>query len=79
MDLGLIFVIYTIGIILIVTEAMIPGWMIGLVGLVGVIAGVVMGFGHHWSVGVGQIQGRYLLGRRHTPTQLGRSQVLIHK
>ena len=55
MDLGLIFLIYTIGIILIIAEAMLPGWMVGMVGLVAVITGVVMGFGHHWLVGAGQI------------------------
>lgn len=55
MELWLVVLIYVGGIALVVLEAMMPGMILGFLGLAGVVVSTIFGFQHHWVIGIGQV------------------------
>lgn len=55
MDLWIVVVLYLVGLGMIVAETMIPGVVMGLIGLGLMVTSIVFGFQHHWSMGTAQI------------------------
>lgn len=55
MELWLIMLIYVAGVALVIMEALLPGMVIGFIGMACVVISVVYGFGNHWVIGTGQI------------------------
>ena len=55
MELYIIIILYCVGLVLMIAEAMMPGVVIGLVGMGALVISIVYGFGHSSFLGIGQI------------------------
>ena len=55
MELWIVLIVYVVGLAFVVAEALTPGFIMGLIGMVLIVVSVVFGFDHHWAVGGGQI------------------------
>ncbi|MBI2933192.1 MAG: hypothetical protein HYY16_16225 [Planctomycetes bacterium] len=62
MELGLIVVLYLVGLGLIVTEALLPGMVIGLIGTAALAASIILGFRYDTGLGVGQLALALIVG-----------------
>jgi membrane-bound serine protease (ClpP class) len=55
MDLWIVIALYVFGLGLIITESMVPGMIMGLIGTGSVLVSVFFGFRHHWALGSTQV------------------------
>ena len=55
MDIFLVIGIYVLSVAFMVAETLVPGMILGVIGLAGVGTATVYGFQHHWLIGVSQI------------------------
>lgn len=55
MDLGIVVALYLVGLGLIVAETMLPGAVMGVIGLALMATSVFFGFRHHWAIGTAQL------------------------
>jgi membrane-bound serine protease (ClpP class) len=55
MELWIVGVLYVAGLGLLVTETVLPGVTLGVIGLAALAVSVFFGFRHHWMIGAAQI------------------------
>jgi membrane-bound serine protease (ClpP class) len=55
MDLWIVILLYVAGLGMVVAESMMPGLVMGLIGMAAVVTSIVFGFQHHWALGAGQV------------------------
>jgi membrane-bound serine protease (ClpP class) len=55
MDLLLAILLYSGGLVLVLAEALMPGMILGILGVAGIVAGIVFGFRYDNALGIGQI------------------------
>ena len=55
MELWLVVLLFVGGISLMILESMLPGMVLGFIGLALVVTATYFGFTHHWAIGAGQI------------------------
>lgn len=55
MPLWVVVLIYMAGVALIVLEALLPGMILGFIGMAGVVLSIIYGFEHDWLIGTAQV------------------------
>ena len=55
MALWVVVLLYIGGVALVILEALLPGMVIGFIGMIGLVISIVYGFQHDWIIGTAQI------------------------